>query len=86
MNILKQAGGQGYRPIPLTRERVEAMGFMNNAGIFERYAVLIQPIAGESEWELVSETGETISRPFNSVHQLQNLYFALTNEELIFKL
>jgi len=60
----------GFKPIPLTEEWFLKFGFEGNSGTFA--------------WKL-SPAGKVINVECKYVHQLQNLYFALTGEELILK-
>ncbi len=83
-----------FAPIPLTKEWLERFGFERrgegySSNIFYRQEDLLN-------WEyavhISKETGITVSHGFYGqfselanigyVHQLQNLYFALTGEEL----
>ena len=72
------------KPIPLTPEILEKCGFK-----FNHYAYtydLAEVSLSQNEFEpVVWVEGRRleIGRPIKSVHQLQNLYFALTGEELI---
>ena len=77
-----------YEPIPLTPEWLERMGFDNDCNAtFGEYNA-------EYRWEINvlvlwgsdgCTEGHNIHFPCNHVHQLQNLYFALTGEELTVK-
>lgn len=77
----------GYRkisPIPLTPEILEQCGF--NHEIHDDTSYYIQHNIWfchiGDDWYLSSHTE---CKPFQYLHQLQNLHFALTNEELIFQ-
>ncbi len=67
-----------YKPIPLTEEWLIKLGYTKNRTYFN--------IAGHKVWMcndifLCDKNGVVLKY----VHQLQNLYFALTNEELTIK-
>ena len=66
-------------PIPLTEEILLKCGFVNgwNGNYFCN-------TNGEFYFNGNSYEGETLSKNIKYLHQLQNLYFALTNQELIF--
>jgi hypothetical protein len=72
-----------YNPIPLTPEILEKCGFENN-GFYCTHSDPYMEISPSATGFILSvncseyEIGET----FNHLHQLQNLYFALTGEEL----
>jgi hypothetical protein len=78
-------------PIPLTEEWLLKFGFEENEGIFkiwldcpnERTYLLHSP---NDEYIEICRGGQVCCRPMiYYVHQLQNLYFALTGEELTIK-
>ena len=84
-----------YRPIPLTPEILEKCGFrmerkqwaLNVGGELFHYAfiegfVVYAKNKNYNELTLDSVTKPNRSRFIQHLHQLQNLYFALTNEEL----
>ena len=72
-----------FDPIPLTPEILEKCGFENN-GFYCTHSDPYMEISPSATGFILSvncseyEIGET----FNHLHQLQNLYFALTGEEL----
>jgi len=81
-------------PIPLTEEWLLKFGFEYNIKryyhpttmLFELFNVSalhggFKIIAGRKEKNIILQ----ISHPIKHVHQLQNIYFALTGEELIIK-
>lgn len=72
--------GEGcYNPIPLTEEWLVKFGF---TGWDLGYYTLLMD---SGAFAILTEDGMTIiSRNIKHVHQLQNLYFALTGEELTF--
>lgn len=84
-NFLGATHGSIYHPIPLTPQVLEKCGFKNTEynvykkGKFEFYK---DHTTGTSYYPgLPPET----ATKFKYVHQLQNLHFAITNEELIFQ-
>lgn len=82
-----------FNPIPLTEEWLLKFGFSvineNSAG--KRYGYVIGGVFSSdltfTFWKTTIESGKFFRRDLElkSVHQLQNLYFALTNEELTLK-
>jgi hypothetical protein len=76
-----------YEPIPLTEEWLLRLGFEKpahswNGKIFH----LSQWDAYPLNWCVaMDKNGAVIVHKLKYVHQLQNLYFALTNEELTMK-
>ena len=66
-------------PIPLTEEWLLKLGFNNN--IFDFCFEIIDFYITNDESKFMFQSCLEIK----TVHQLQNLYFALTNNELIFK-
>lgn len=73
--------------IPLTPEILESCGFEKHAA--STYAHINQNLSyvfkishiGDGKWYSINTTANI---PTKYLHQLQNLYFALTNEELIY--
>jgi hypothetical protein len=86
--ILDHYPGKWFEPIPLTEEWLLKFGFKWKGLIAKgRYLTLFTPcgkaiVYKESHFIF---TGVTIEVQTNYLHQLQNLYFALTGEELILK-
>lgn len=76
-----------YEPIPLTEEWLEKFGFEKNEnGLYKLFNQSEVPILLNGD--LNGWTCDGINFSINNtqyVHQLQNLYFALTNEELKLK-
>lgn len=77
-----------FEPIPLTEEWLLKFGFITTQwDNFNSYRLVI----GDNDYAIViysngkCEVGDIIITKINYVHQLQNLYFALTGEELTFK-
>lgn len=68
-----------YKPIPLTYEWLEKFGFeeLNNGTGYEKSNV---KISNDFYWSIFGETAKQAEVKY--VHQLQNLYFALTGSEL----
>ena len=72
-----------YNPIPLTEQWLKDFGFRENNGKFFRdhpYFVGYKDWIPEGFWML--RDTEVPIRLIEYVHQLQNLYFALTGKEL----
>lgn len=75
-------------PIPLTEEWLLKFGFVANRynDVFELYPLMFDcEYTDKGEWN-ISYDGHPLSTEIQHVHQLQNLYFALTGEELTIKL
>jgi hypothetical protein len=79
---------QGFRisepinAIPLTEEWLLKFGFVLENGWFKKNRLLLFNI-NNNYFTTLSK--EIVSVNITTVHQLQNLYFALTNEELTMK-
>jgi hypothetical protein len=77
--------GWGIEPIPLTEERLLKFGF-EKSGLWT-YVIELQGnlklvyYLGEKGWSIGFKSYSDFSNLYY-VHQLQNLYFALTGEEL----
>lgn len=84
---------KNMQPIPLTEEILLKCGFSRVTGIHKRYIkeygafwfeILEQ--AKENVWHLMLSTNDGMTLTglgiYYFIHQLQNLYFALTGEEL----
>lgn len=73
------------QPIPLTAEWLEKFGFLKEE-ISEQFVLGRIEICETDDgggYSLCEDDGYIlIGKPFQYVHQLQNLYFALTGEEL----
>lgn len=76
-------GAQDFNPIPLTPEILEKAGF-------ERYAPMMYRLKNGWHWITVDVNSAYINGKqlilLEHLHQLQNLIFALTGEELEIKL
>jgi len=81
---------EDINPIPLTEDWLEIFGFKYDYGRWEKeyYNEYVFEIEKIPEGCILSiNCGEyTEGKPFKHVHQLQNLYFALTGEELTIKI
>lgn len=69
-------------PIPLTPEILEKCGFKLDVEVYEQagfYPCIIKNKMNEG-WRM--DFGEYVTNELNYLHQLQNLYFALTGTEL----
>ncbi len=78
-----------FEPIPLTEEWLLKFGFINDIDEDWRNDILRLNADWNNEegWFFyVNYNGLRPSEHIKHVHQLQNLYFALTGEELIIKL
>lgn len=71
------------QPIPLTEEWLMKLGFFkyNNAWVLKEPTGNMLDF-GFSVWEDMTYNTAELKPPLDYVHQLQNLYFALTGEEL----
>jgi hypothetical protein len=75
-------------PIPLTEEWLKRFGFKWCGLISKgRFLTLYTPCGKALVYKdsYIKFVGVTIETPIQYVHQLQNLYFTLTGEELILK-
>lgn len=73
-------------PIPLTEEILLKCGFREKERYFIKdYIQLLKPIGVHSYRHILFSNGKR-SVEIQHLHQLQNLYFALTNEELTINL
>lgn len=72
-----------WKPIPLTGEWLERFGFFKDGEYWYRRPAKIPPIYWVNSKPLYGiNLGSPSLGMFSYVHQLQNLYFALTGEEL----
>lgn len=78
-----------FNPIHLTREMLERCGFKADLPDFANWIILEMPIANlvfDGKEIFIDDAGDSLPFPhIKYVHQLQNLYYALTGEELEFK-
>lgn len=90
---LQQVGGQLWsieelEPIPLTEEWLERFGFNQLSDVWEFWKNShwdLKQHKLENKWWLYCCGEEVDCIRIDYVHQLQNLYFALTGEELELK-
>ena len=80
---------QFYKPIPLTPEVLEKCGFENDISVgvwlkknrpVELTSIAIWDKGNDVPYKFCMHDNKPF--PIHSLHQLQNLYFALTGEEL----
>jgi hypothetical protein len=96
--LLNHSEDQNFKPIPLTPEWLEKLGFIpKSTGWFEKKIVTIMTDSvsiininvRSGSCSLMDDDDDTGSpaylRPTRFVHDLMNLYFALTGKELIIK-
>jgi hypothetical protein len=69
-----------FEPIQLTEEWLLKFGFEKNGTI-----AILYTLNNVDVWELNGGFANILDLPIQYVHQLQNLYFALTNQELTIK-
>ncbi len=73
-------------PIPLTPEWLERFGFgiPNHGHAMEKkgFYFYVGQFMGGNYYLEHPDSGHFVGQPINHVHQLQNLHFALTGEEL----
>lgn len=69
-------------PIPLTSEILEKAGVLNNNEYFSNPKLWPTYLTAGSNWFFVRTMSGDKVTTIGNVHQLQNLYFALTGEEL----
>lgn len=79
-----------FEPIPLTEEWLLKFGFKLNMNWFNWNAAIGENEIGDFKLALryTDDFGwfyQSRCTPLKYVHQLQNLYFAITGEELIYK-
>jgi len=79
-----------FRPIPLTEEWLLKFGFEYHHKVrsrsFYNIGNLFAEVGGDGRTDIYGTLAGELMCFVNHVHQLQNLYFALTNEELNFNL
>jgi len=90
-NFINNSPDDYFSPIELTEEWLTKLGFKNgnkeqsNCDLWGHYW-----IEGQEEFELSGEEGEcfflnTFDRKYKHVHEIQNLFYCLTGEELTIK-
>lgn len=75
---------RAFSPIPITKMRILKLGLIDETGRFYRiggYDFMFH----QSKLYLLHDSGQVIGRGLRFVHDFQNLYFALTGEELTLK-
>lgn len=83
-NIVKRI--DEYKPIPLTEEWLLKFGLKQSNTDKKRFYILGTDIYIFNESKIFFNAGSSnLSIQLYYVHQLQNLYFALTNEELTYE-
>jgi len=74
-----------YQPIPLTEEWLLKFGFLKVAGLWSYNNGNQEFVFNEDHISVIIEGQWMSLNHIKNVHQLQNLYFALTGEELTIK-
>ena len=78
-----------YEPIPITPEWLERAGFECSGFTWDRGIMSVSEleIGWEVQFQDVMDGWHELNQdpPCQYIHQLQNLYFALTGKELVFK-
>lgn len=75
---------KSYQPIPLTEEWLTKFGFQDRHGYWDD--VYLEVARHKEGWYHSVNCNEYIDgEPFQYVHELQNLYFALCRKELTIK-
>ena len=74
------------KPIPITPEWLERMGFISHRFYLEHQNENFEITNGKDGFQYcVNGCEYVVGKPFLYVHQLQNLIFALTGEEITIK-
>jgi len=87
MTVKENKGNLGimeYQPVPITQQRLIDLGFEDIGGheyILGNALMLDNAYTDKGVWNFVYENSYITE--FNYIHQLQNLYFAITGKELI---
>jgi hypothetical protein len=71
-----------YSPIPLTEEWLLRFGFYKDTNYYTNHLIETSFMFKRT---MIHQSGEVNVKYLEYVHQLQNLYFALTGEELTIK-
>jgi hypothetical protein len=76
-----------FDPIPLTPEILERCGFVKHEkfDFYKNYIALSEKFQNNwvvAEFNRIDGQGHLLRVSFSSLHQLQNLYFSLTGQEL----
>jgi hypothetical protein len=79
---------KNYKPIPLTEEWLLKFGFVKQRHEYIKGDYCLTLITDTTSWLLAENTNVFfyIGTNLDYVHQLQNLYFALTGQELTLNL
>jgi hypothetical protein len=80
---LTHKGGELIKPIPLTEEWLLRFGFESYDVEYKYASRWLNIEKSENGYVKLADDYFIDSFEFKHVHQLQNLYFALSNEELI---
>jgi hypothetical protein len=78
-------GVTDYEPIPITEEWLLRFGFIKDPYmdyVYEKDGTEFRLLNAQCDL-IINSVGVSVS--FNSIHQLQNIYFAITGEELKMK-
>lgn len=75
--------GFHLKPIPLTEEWLFKFGFVKGSLYFKKGLLDCVEISEDGSFNIYYGEDENNSISIQYVHQLQNLYFALTGEELL---
>ena len=89
-DIWDNKGLKNYTPIPLSEKWIEKIGFsvINESSAGKRYGYVIDGVFSSdltfTFWKTTKEAGKFFRRDLElkSIHQVQNLYFALTGKNL----
>ena len=73
------------QPIKLSQSILIQFGFFKHEGWFKKGNIVLHPVNNEYYRTGTHYGREMCTVKIEHVHQLQNLYFALTGEELTFK-
>ena len=74
---------ENTKPIPLTEDWLLNLGFVNNCLIIKGILFEVGHVGSDFvNNEMTLRINQFISLKIQHVHQLQNLYFAITNTEL----
>jgi len=88
IGIIERELNHTYKPIPLTEEWLERFGFkFDGYCSFWKSDIELTKDVGDNHYSVFNVHGNSLHRDgiIQYVHTLQNLYFALTGEELIIK-
>lgn len=87
--IVSEGGQPNIEPIPLTPEILEKCGFssvkqIDDTGLtqYRRKSIYFETFNSKIKWSGIAVGDEGVMIDLNHLHQLQNLFYALTGEEL----